>query len=178
MFYKLRTKLNEVVLKLLYFAFVYPQLLYGVEIYGNTYPSHLNKLEKLNNKILRILQNKSLRSHTIELYKQYNTLPVSLLHSYQIILFVHKCIYHPLILPDIYKSYFTPNSLIHRHDTRDRSGLHLAAIHTIYGRRAITHKGSMLWNNLPGPIKLIQSICEFKARLKQFTITQYECNKL
>ena len=30
---------------------------YGIEIYGNTCPTYLHKLTKINNKILRILQN-------------------------------------------------------------------------------------------------------------------------
>ena len=57
-------------LKLLYFAFVYPHLLYGIEIYANTCRSYINKLEKLNNKILRILQNKPINTYNIELYKR------------------------------------------------------------------------------------------------------------
>jgi len=51
-FYKIRTKMNDEILKMFYFAFVFPHLLYGIEIYGNTYQSHLSKLVKLNNKIL------------------------------------------------------------------------------------------------------------------------------
>ena len=106
-FYKIRNKLNCDILKLLYFAFVYPHLLYGIEIYGNTCYSFINKLEKLNNKILRILQNKSLSTHSIELYKHYNTLPITDLHLYQILLFVHKFIHHRQNLPDIFATYFT-----------------------------------------------------------------------
>ena len=46
-FYKIRTKLNNEVLKLLYFAFVYPHLLCGIETYRNTNHCHLiYKLEK------------------------------------------------------------------------------------------------------------------------------------
>jgi len=48
--------MNDENLKMLYFAFVFPHLLYGIELYGNTHQSHLSKLVKLNNKILRILQ--------------------------------------------------------------------------------------------------------------------------
>ena len=63
---------------MLYFAFVYPHLLYGIEIYGNTCKSHISKLEILNNKILPILQNRSIRT----LYKSYDTLSLSRLeHS-------------------------------------------------------------------------------------------------
>ena len=88
-FYKIRNKLNCDILKLFYFAFVYLHLLCGIEIYGNTCYSFINKLEKLYNKILKILQNKCLGTHIIERYKHYNTLPVTDLHLYQMLLFVH-----------------------------------------------------------------------------------------
>jgi len=45
------------VLVTVYYAFVHPHLLYGIEIYGNTHRSYFNKLMVLNNKLLRILQN-------------------------------------------------------------------------------------------------------------------------
>jgi len=40
---------------MLYYAFINSHLLYSIEIYANTYHSHLHKLVVLNNKILRIL---------------------------------------------------------------------------------------------------------------------------
>jgi len=42
---------------MIYFAFVHAHLAYGIEIYGNAYINHLNRLMILNNKLLRILQN-------------------------------------------------------------------------------------------------------------------------
>ena len=96
---------------MIYFAFVYPQILYGIEIYGNTNHTFLYKLEMLNYKILRILQNRPIRSHTIELYRNYDILPLPLLHNYQILLFVHKFVYHIHKLPNVFKSYFTKISL-------------------------------------------------------------------
>jgi len=58
MLYKLGYKLNTQVLKTLYFSFIYPQLLNGVEIYANK--SSLQSLITLNNKIIRILQKKTI----------------------------------------------------------------------------------------------------------------------
>ena len=49
---------------MLYFTFVYPQLLYGVEVYANACKSHLEKLTVLNNKLLRIAQNCPVRNTT------------------------------------------------------------------------------------------------------------------
>ena len=152
---------------------MYPHLLYGIEIYGNTYSCYLSKIEKLNNKILRILQNKSLRTHIIDLYKFYNTLPLSLLHTYQILLFVHKFIHHTYTLPEAFISYFTQNSFIHYYNTRGKSNLHRTHIQTAVGKRALTFKGSALWNKLPEHLKIIQSTSSFKNRIKDYLIKQY-----
>ena len=75
-FYKVRAKLPQEILRMVYFAFVYPHLVYGIEIYANTTMNHLIKLITLNNKLLRILQQKSFRTHTAELYNTYCTLPI------------------------------------------------------------------------------------------------------
>ena len=75
-FYQLRSKLSPDWLKNIYFAFVYPHILYGVEIYANTFDTYLDRLRKLNNKILRIMQNQPKRSHVFDLYKNYNLLPL------------------------------------------------------------------------------------------------------
>jgi len=66
----------------LYKFSTYLHLLYAIEIYENTNHCHLSKLEKLNNKILQILQNMSIRTNNIELYKYYDTLPLPLLHNW------------------------------------------------------------------------------------------------
>jgi len=56
--YKMRYKLPDWCFQNIYLALVQPFILYGLEVYGNTFPSHLNKLTVLNNKLIRILQNK------------------------------------------------------------------------------------------------------------------------
>ena len=58
-FYKLRSILPNDCIKQIYYALVYPHLLYGIDVYANTFDSHIDPLLKLNNKILRILQKQS-----------------------------------------------------------------------------------------------------------------------
>ena len=69
----------------------------GIEVNANTRSTHLSKLITSNNKILRILQNKPYRFTVKDLYIAYNTLPVPQLHIQQLLLLVHKCIYHKSI---------------------------------------------------------------------------------
>ena len=66
-FYKIRNKMPNDCLKNVYYALVYPHLLYGIELYANTNKCNLDKLIILNNKILRILQRKSLHTNVISL---------------------------------------------------------------------------------------------------------------
>ena len=74
-FYRIRHRLPCELSKKMYFAFVYSHLCYGIEIYGNTYHSYLNKLIILN-KILQILQNESYRTPVAEFYENYNSLSI------------------------------------------------------------------------------------------------------
>ena len=57
-FYKMCHKLPDWCLRNIYFAFVHPYILYGLKVYGNTFPSYLDKLTIRNNKLLKILQKK------------------------------------------------------------------------------------------------------------------------
>ena len=47
-FYKMCYKLHDWCLRNIYFAFVLPYILYGLEVYGNTFPSYLDKLTILH----------------------------------------------------------------------------------------------------------------------------------
>jgi len=49
---KIKNKLPLSVLRKIYFAFVYPHILYGIEIYANTDSIYLKKLKTPNKKLL------------------------------------------------------------------------------------------------------------------------------
>ena len=76
---------------MIYFAFVHAHLAYGIEIYGNAYINHLNRLMILN-KLLRILQKAPRDTPVVKLYANFNTLNLPDLYTYHILKFVHNCI--------------------------------------------------------------------------------------
>jgi len=117
-------------------------------MYGNTFPSYLDKLTILNNKLLRILQKKGRTCCNERLYLQYNTLPPVQLFSYQVLNLVHKVVYCPHLLPSIFHNYFTLSSSIHGYETRHNK-LCLSHVNTRFGQRILRYKGSQLWNHLP-----------------------------
>jgi len=83
-----------------------------------THSSYLEKLMVSNNKILRIVQFKPLKTHVLNLYKNYNTLPVPKLHQFQLL---YISFFHDNNnLPTVFSNYFTPNMDIHNYNTRSR----------------------------------------------------------
>jgi len=169
-FYKLRCYLSVDVLRLLYFAFVHSQILYGIEVYANTCHAQLHKLCVLNNKILRILQNKPPRTPVVQLYQSYNTLPIPKLHHFQLLCLVFKYLNHNRKLPSIFANFFTRNSEIHTHNTRSANDLHLSCVNSLRGVRCVKFKASLLWNNLPTKLKEIKNLSIFKKQLTNFLL--------
>ena len=157
---------------MIYFAFIHPHILYGIEVYGNTYETYLNKLVILNNKLLRILQNKPRKTHTADLYKSYNTLPIPLLFNFQVLTLIHKTYHHSSKLPDTFSDYFIMNSTVHTHHTRSSRDLHLKTVTTTSGTKALKFKGVNLWNRLPNHLKSIESTTGFKNKLKKHLFDQ------
>ena len=173
-FYKLRDKLPPAVLKNMYYAFVHSHVLYAVEIYANTCPTYLDKLVKLNNKILRIIQNKPFRSHVADLYIQYKTLPIPLLHEQQLLLFVYKVLNCPYVLPEVFTGYFDFNNILHSHNTRSSKNIHMYRANSTFGQRSLKYKAANLWNELPLEVKeqRYSSVGRLKLILTSYLLNQ------
>jgi len=93
--------------------------------------------------------NKKLETPIKDLYWAYNTLPIPILHEFQILIFMHKCCYHRESISSVFHDYFVANCSIHSRDTRIKSNLHLSAAQTNAGLSCSSHCGSKMWNELP-----------------------------
>jgi len=152
-FNKIRSELPFEILRLSYFAFVHSHLSYGIAIYGNTTTNHLSKLLVLNNRLLRILQHKPFNAHTIDFYNTYFTLPPQLLHTDQILIFMHRYVHNRSELLVIFSTYFEEKQFTHHHNTRHKHDFHTHFVQTEFGKRITKYKRCKLWNNLPDDVK-------------------------
>ena len=169
-FYKMRHIMLFTCLKNLYFALVYPHILYGVELYANTCKTYLQKLNVLNNKLLRLMQKASIYTHVLQLYITFNTLPIERLFKRQLLLFVRKCMHFKELIPPIYLNYFTLNLQVHNHDTRTRNDLHLCRFNTNFGKRCLNFQASILWKLLPIDLKLKSSDVFFNNSIYKYLV--------
>jgi len=132
----------------------------------NTSKTHIDRLQKINNTLLRILQYQTKRCHVIDLYNNYDTLSVTDLHKLRILLLVQKYVHHRDKLPEIFQNYFLFNNDIHSYNTRLATNIHLPRADTSYGQRSVSYEGVNLWNYLPEDLKSISPINKFKEHLK------------
>ncbi len=170
-FYKLNQKLPIKVLRMLYFALIYPRILYAIEIYANTYITYLHDLLILNNRILRMIQRKPLNVKIIELYRSFNTLPIDKLFQYQLLLHAHALRFNPDSLPKFFQiNNLCYNNDIHTHNTRSSQDYHRIALMTIYSKKISSNIYAKLWNSLPMNFKLESGLIRFKKMLKEYLL--------
>ena len=168
LFYKVRNILPTACLHKLYFAFVHPHILYGIEVYANTCKTKLDKLMKLNNKLIRILLNKKWLTPVKELYIELDVLPIPLLHEMKILDLIHKCLYEKQLVPDVFRNYFIEKNSVHSHNTRRGKNLFLRSVSSNFGKRNTAFHGSKTWNCLPENFKLCSSNILFKKLIKKY----------
>jgi len=164
-FFKIRNRLNQKVLKELFFALIYPHLMYGVEIYSNTTKSALYPLNICINRILRTLQNLPLTTPVVTLYRNYEMLPLTELRKFQILCVVHKCI-HKMHIPVIFYDYFKLNSDVHPYGTRNSNNTFIPKFSTTKGLKTTRYSGANWWHDLPFQIRSTTSYGTFKRLLK------------
>ena len=120
--YKARRYFNLDTLKTLYYAFLFSHLYYCIEVWGNTFNVHIDPLEKMIKRALRLISGSNRRAHTAPLFENLEILTLRKLYMYSIQIFMYK-FYHKL-LPCIFFDYFVTNYNVHDYDTRQRGCVH------------------------------------------------------
>ena len=103
---------------------------------------YLDKLVKINNKLLIIFQNQPLANLCLNLYTSFNLLSIDKLHVLQIVLFVFKFLYHSNLVSSIYSDYFVLNNEIHNYNSRLSQGLHICGPRTSLGEYVFSLKAA------------------------------------
>ena len=173
-FSKLSYNVNIDILIMLYYSLIYPFLIYGVQVWGLTYPTYLKPVTTLQKRIARIMTFSEPMSHSEPLLKSLNLLKFNdIIHS-EILSFVYQW-FHKLV-PSCFLDVFKPISSIHEYPTRQslNENLFIKSIRTTqYGIRSLHYTGSNLWNSLPITFKQITPFSRFRKTLKKRILDSY-----
>ena len=165
-FYKLRSFIPIKILRMLYFSLIHSKILYGIENYANNYAIRLHDLTILNNRVLRIIQNKNSRSSILDLYRDFNTLPINKLFQFKILAHAHALYNKSPSLPSFFYAEVMANHQVHTYSTRSQDDFHRLSISTRNGEHLSINVCSKLWNSLPASTKSLSSLTQFEKAIK------------
>jgi hypothetical protein len=128
----------------------------------------INKLQRVQNSLARVVTNSSKFTSSKPLLKRLHWLPVTSRISFKIATLTYKAVHsqQPPSLANLLKFKSTTNF-------KTRSGNHLQLQHppvgsNNFGRRAFSYAAPSVWNSIPFSIRSANSIMSFRKQLKSF----------
>ena len=170
-FYYIRNFANKRLATTIYYACIYSKISYGIEIYGTAGNAKLNKIQILQNKLMKLLTKRDYLEPTNQLHAELNILKVKDIHRHKTLQFVYNCISGNQIAT--FFNYFSTRETQNQLQLRNRNELNRRAIRTEIGRSTVQHTGATLWNDIPNNVKESNSIHIFKNRLFNELVSKY-----
>lgn len=160
--YKCRTYLNDKTKYLIYNTFFLTHFRYLIPIWGTCYTTSFEKMQILQNKILKIIFNYNILTSTDQLYKELKVPKLKALLQLEQCKLIHK------ILNADHKTntHFTYTNEIHDYCTRTRNNLYLEPSRTDKSLYSPVHCAIKTYNNLPNNLRSIQNYKHFLKILK------------
>ena len=161
--YRARNYLTKNSLKSLYFSYIYPYLIYCVEIWGISPQTHLKPLLLLQKKIVRIMTFSTYCAHTAPIFKDLNILTIDKLVIHRIGIMMYK--FSNGLLPTVLNSLYQKNNEVHTHNTRATNLFHIS-----FGTQSFSSVSAKIWNALMAQIDSNVPLVKFKKSLKLFLL--------
>ena len=171
-FYNIRSYLNLKQARTIYYAMMYSKIKYAASVYGLSSSENINKIQILQNKLLKVLTFKKYRYSTNQLHNDFDILKIDDIIKQEILAFVHGYINNKL--PSVFDEYFSHRFPMEMYINSERKiRFIIPKHHTNIGADAINVKGAQLWNDLKLDIKPTVSNKVFKKAFKN-SILKYE----
>lgn len=163
---------NIDILVRLYYALIYPFLIYALTTWENTYSTTLGPLVVPQKKAVRIITFSPLDEHSSPLFRHLQIIKLVDFVELFTGTFMYK--YYNNLLPSNFSDLFTPVNQVHSHKTRLASKLSfsLPKTRTNYGIFNIPFQGAKIWNSLNDAIKKL-SLTQFKSKLQSIFLDSY-----
>ena len=150
---------------------IYSKIKYGILTYGLTTSSNLNKIQVIQNKLLKVISNQNYRTATNILHNSLGLLKVKDILTQELLTFVHN--FNKNKLPAVFKNYFTKFHNLHEINTRNRDKFIVPRFKTAFGSKVVKYLGAVTWNTLNQDIKIIHNVKSFRYKWKN-TILPYQ----
>ena len=153
----------------LYYAFVYSNISYGIEVYGSCSDTSLDRLQVIQNRLLKLLLRLDPCTSTNFLYSELNILKVRDLYNTSLLLFVHANLQGNC--PAAVKNYFVRRNSTY--NSRQTGHLEYRRERLDLGTSGVQYHAAELWNLLNDVIKNIPFRKHFKRSLCEKIVQGY-----
>ena len=179
--YKLRPFVTSKILINVYYAIIYPFLLYGIIVWGNSVNAYLAPIHVLQKKFVRMATLNDTYpvvpgplAHTSPLFLKLKLLTIFDIYKLQLGKLIFESVNN--IGPSRSVIQFLLATDVHDHNTRyaNEGNFYFNSVRTVkYGLKGLQIEGLKLWTAIPNNIKDSRSIKSFNANLKKFLINLY-----
>ena len=158
----------------LYYSLVHQHLLYGLPVWGSTFPSNQSKLCTYQNKAVKIIGGGKFKDHATPYYHQLNILKLPDLYKHE----CAKLVYHffhntlPVPLANLFTKTGDISSRMTKSTHKYKQTLYLPLYPTTKLQNTLKYQGVKFWNIIPSQIKNLH-FGAFKKKLKLHLLTQY-----
>ena len=153
----------------LYNTLVAPYVLYGIVAWYGCPNYNRNRVQILQNKCIRIIKNLDRRTNTDPDRKRLNILSVANIYMHQVGQFMSKLVHNNNSIPEL-DYILTQSTPTHNYSTRNIVNLRPPRVDRTKCRHSIEYAGVVIWNQLPGTLRTIESISNFKLQLKKYLL--------
>lgn len=162
--YKARPYLSKKCLSNLYHTYIYPYLIYCIEVWGNVAHCHLQPLLLIQKKLIRIITFSNYLAHTDPIFRDLYILKIDQLYLSRLGVFMYK--YSNDLLPDVMHDLYRNNYEIHSYNTRISNNLHISSAMDTFSSIS-----ARIWNILRSKINVNVSFPKFKVVSKIYLQT-------
>ena len=153
----------------IYKSLILPHLSYGIVVWGQAAKIHLEKVLKLQKRVLRLIYFEDHVSHAIPLFLSSKILPVQMLYFKLLSTLIYDV--HNNLAPRNISQLFTYSKDIHNYNTRSSSNVNLYAKHARLNilNNSFSRTGARIWNSIPGELCNLAKN-KFKERVHQIVL--------
>lgn len=160
---RIKDNLNKKARLISIHSLVLSKINYGIKIWGATYTTYLNQVQKLQNFAAKItLGGGAKHDHATPFLKELGWLRIDNKYKYELGLMTYNVIKRNM--PDHIMSLPTVRN-IRSLPTRQQQQLYVPKTNTLIGERSMLVAGPKLWNTLPSKVRYANTLSSFKKQL-------------
>ena len=159
---------NEITMKTLYNVFVYPYLMFCIEVWGKNCDKYLEPVLKKQRHALRLITGVSKRTPTTPIREKFKLLSLQEIYIYAVQLFMFKV--HHKKVPPIFLTFYVKNRDIHNYPTSSRNKYHVPLAKSYYTAKIVRTTGVTTFNFFLDKVQLNVSYISYKSNLKKFLV--------